>query len=130
MSHDPFHPSMKHPCCVRIKIGVVIHQDHRGLRWPDCLRPNEPHYFSPYMEFKGIWNEHGEFWDCVAPGFGDMINPKSYGNGSIYVYGYNNVRIVPPRVTYEMVKALQDAEKQLEEVRAKREEIRKRLGLQ
>lgn len=88
---------------VRIKKGVRIFQDHRFMRWPQCLPPKKEYEGQEYryeakdpdMEFEGTWN--GRYWDCKADGYGHLRHkgdPGEYGNGSILVDGLDSVEIV------------------------------------
>lgn len=85
---------------VRIKDGAGIMQDHSFLRWPNCCPPLSEFIDgeNPYrakdsnMLFCGHWN--GQFWDCVADGYGAMKEDGEYGAGSIFVSGFDSVEIV------------------------------------
>ena len=82
---------------VRIKRGALISQDFRVRRWPECFPPRseydadkyKPEAKDPDMEFDATWN--GRFWTCKADGYGS----GEYGNGSIFVTGYDGVDLPP-----------------------------------
>ena len=82
----------------RIKIGAKIYQDKRFLTWPDCLPPRKNRVVDPEMVFFVTWvsSGNGGYWDCVAPGYGQLGtgDTDNYGNGSIYVYDKEGVELV------------------------------------
>ena len=82
----------------RIKVGTKIHQDRHFVTWPDCLPPRKNPVVDPEMVFYVTWvsSGNGGYWDCVAPGYGQLGtgNTDNYGNGSIYVYDKEGVELV------------------------------------
>ena len=82
----------------RIKIGTKIHQDRHFVSWPDCLPPRKNPIVDPDMVFYVTWvsSGNGGYWDCVAPGYGQLGtgNTDNYGNGSIYVHDKEGVELV------------------------------------
>ena len=82
----------------RIKIGAKIYQDKHFLTWPDCLPPRKNPVVDPEMVFFVTWRSSGNggYWDCVAPGYGQLGTGDSgnYGNGSIFVHDKEGVELV------------------------------------
>ena len=71
--------------CVKIKVGALISQDFRVLRWPECFPPGDEQ-LNPNLVFYAKWN--GRWWDCIRSGYGII---GDYGSGSIFVHEKNGV---------------------------------------
>ncbi len=97
MAKPPVDKEQK-PLKGRIKIGTKILQDRHFVTWPDCLPPQKNPVVDPEMVFYVTWvsSGNGGYWDCVAPGYGQLGtgNTDNYGNGSIYVYDKEGVELV------------------------------------
>jgi hypothetical protein len=70
----------------RIKVGVLITQDHATGRWPATRSGAD---IDKDMEFECEWN--GSFWECIADGYGMFGDAREYGNGSIFVHDKEGV---------------------------------------
>lgn len=89
----------------RIKRGAGIMQDRCFGKWPNCLPPRSEYAGEKYryeakdpdMVFDVEWT--GRYWDCKADGYG-MLRVRGeggeYGNGSIFVHGYDDVYLEGP----------------------------------
>ena len=75
---------------VKIKPGVGMYQDFRFGRW----MPGES---NPTFVAEKSTKGNDVVWDCKAPGYGG----KPYGNGSIYVYGFDAVEMLTPLLGFE-----------------------------
>ena len=86
----------------RIKPGASMFQDFHWGKWPDAAacplawgdrRPD------PDMIFDVEWHGGQEaVWELKADGFGHLKlngDPGVYGSGSITVYGFDGVELVP-----------------------------------
>jgi len=83
----------------KIKRGAAISHDFRVWYWPECASSAEEYEGEEYkyeaknpdMVFDVEWT--GRYWECKADLYGSDV-PGRYGNGSIFVFGKDNVEIV------------------------------------
>jgi hypothetical protein len=77
-------------CRVLIKEGSSISQDRYFGKWPSQAN-GKP--VDANVVFNAKWS--GDHWECTRYGFGQIKGGMdSYGNGAIYCYGLESVRII------------------------------------